>query len=108
MNIWETISNIGFEVLIHSNHIVQAMFYVGKWNLDITSKPEYATSQKLFFLPEVPPFCTYGSVHTSKRTQRQTWHGENQKASKNHSNYVKGEVCVPSKSFLYIASWLCK
>ena len=43
------ISNIGFEVLIHSKHIVQAMFCVRKWNLDITSKPEYATSQNCSF-----------------------------------------------------------
>lgn len=70
MIIWETISNIGFEVLIHSNHIVQAMFYVGQWNLDITSKTEYATSQKHLFLVEVLPFlhirlCSHFKAHSA-------------------------------------------
>lgn len=32
-------------MLMHSKHIVQAVFNVGKWHLDITSKTEYATSQ---------------------------------------------------------------
>ena len=57
MNIWETISNIGFEVLIHSNHIFQAMFCVGKWHLDITSKTEYATSQNYSSFRKC--YCTF-------------------------------------------------